>query len=65
MSKSAAENKLYFTMRDVADLVGEDIQTIRYVLKKEKGARKRRGRWVTTRDQLLAAFPEAYRRLGA
>lgn len=63
MSKPALENKLYLRMREAADLIGEDVDTLRYVLKKEGACRKLRGRYVTTRDQLLAAFPEAYRRI--
>lgn len=59
-NKRALVGRVYFSMQEVADAMGEDVRKVRRWLRRE-GAIVKRGRWwYTTKDLLRGAFPEAY-----
>lgn len=55
----------YISMQKVAEALGVTRDTARRWCIRERCAQKRGHRYYTTRDQLIAAFPEAFRRFGA
>jgi len=50
--------RFYFTMTEIADMLGWRTERARNWLKRSNAVVKRNGRWVTTRRLLLATFPE-------
>jgi hypothetical protein len=56
-------SKVYFTTREIADLLGWQQQRARRWLKRADALVKRNGELVTTRELLCAAFPEAWQRI--
>lgn len=66
MKNDDEKKKLLIPVAVVAKLMGETTKAARKLLIHEKAARQlRNGRWVTTEDRLLDAFPEIARRLRA
>lgn len=55
--------KIYFTPAEVAQVIGRTTQTARIWLRREGALLKRGGRYYTTAERLLAAFPEAFQEL--
>jgi hypothetical protein len=56
-SSDARLGKTFIETKDVAAIMGWNVDKARYWLKREGAAVKRGGRWYTTRSTLAAAFP--------
>lgn len=57
--------KIYFSVSDIAGLLGWDYRRTWRWLKKSDALVLRGGRLVTTREHLTAAFPEVWYRIAA
>jgi hypothetical protein len=57
------KGKIYISTPEVAKLLGVKPDTARKWLIRQRAARKIGGRWYTTREMMIAAFPEVSRLL--
>ena len=56
-------SKLYYTVSDIAEILGWEYKRTYRWLTREKVLVVRAGRLVTTRDALVKAFPEVWHRI--
>ena len=56
-------NALYFTVPQIAKVMGWEVRRARRWLHRAKVLEKRHGTLVTTAERLASEFPETYRRL--
>ena len=57
------QKKIYFTPAEVAEAIGKSPKTARRWLAREGALIKRGGRYYTTAEHLVTAFPEAFQAL--
>lgn len=57
------KKKIFYETKDVAALLGLSTDQARYWLKREGAVRKRGGRYYTTIERIVSAFPEAFQEL--
>ena len=62
-AKMRARKNIYYSTAEVAGMLGKSTRAARSWLRSEGALMKRGGRYCTTEERLMVAFPEAFQSL--